>query len=185
MLGINPEKTIYDLVAAPGRARRGKLAGYMTRHSSGLDILAAPLRPEDAELVTEAKLGRLIEVARDVVRRDRPRHLAVLPRPDARNARPDRRAAARLRARRADDQERPARASQTLQLLSFPTERVRIVLNRANPKVGHEAAARSRPRSRRRSASRCPSDRPCRSPVNRGKPAVLSDAGSDFRSRAS
>ncbi len=64
MLGIEPEKTIFDFVNAPGELDPDKLAGYTTRHKSGLDILPAPLRPEDAELVTEAKLGRLIEVAR-------------------------------------------------------------------------------------------------------------------------
>ena len=65
MLGIEPDKTIYDLVTAPGELDSEKLAGYTTRHASGLDILPAPLRPEDAELVTEAKLARLLEVARE------------------------------------------------------------------------------------------------------------------------
>src|SRR5215207_10655841 len=65
MLGIEPEKTIYDLVVAPGELDSEKLAGYTTRHNCGLDILPAPLRPEDAELVTEAKLARLLEVARE------------------------------------------------------------------------------------------------------------------------
>ena len=65
MLGIEPEKTIYDLVVAPGELDTEKLAGYVTRHASGLDILPAPLRPEDAELVTEAKLAQLLEVARE------------------------------------------------------------------------------------------------------------------------
>ena len=46
-----------------------------------------------------------------VLRRDRRRHLAVLPRPDARDARPHGRAARALRARRPDAQERPARAA--------------------------------------------------------------------------
>src|SRR5439155_5702620 len=64
MLGLEPEKTIYDLVSAPGELDPEKLAGYTTRHVSGFDILPAPLRPEDAELVTEAKIGRLLEVAR-------------------------------------------------------------------------------------------------------------------------
>ena len=93
MLGIEPEKTIYDLVVAPGELDPEKLAGYTTKHTCGLDILPAPLRPEDAELVTEAKLGRLLEVARASLRRDRRRHVAVLPRADARDARPHRRAA--------------------------------------------------------------------------------------------
>ena len=61
--GTEPEKTIYDLVVAPGELDSEKLAGYITKHTSGLDILPAPLRPEDAELVTETKLARLLEVA--------------------------------------------------------------------------------------------------------------------------
>ena len=57
MLGIEPEKTIYDLVVAPGELDPEKLAGYTTRlvgprRPPGAD------RPEDAELVTEAKLAR-------------------------------------------------------------------------------------------------------------------------------
>ncbi|MFL6028948.1 MAG: CpaE family protein, partial [Gaiellaceae bacterium] len=65
MLGVEPDKTIYDLVVAPGELDTEKLLGYTTRHACGLEILPAPLRPEDAELVTEAKLGRLLEVARE------------------------------------------------------------------------------------------------------------------------
>ena len=64
MLGLEPEKTIYDLVVAPGELDSEKLAGYTTRHASGVDVLPAPLRPEDAELVTEPKVNRLLEVAR-------------------------------------------------------------------------------------------------------------------------
>ena len=63
-LGLEPEKTIYDLVVAPGELDSEKLAGYVTKHASGLDVLAAPLRPEDAELVTEGKVTSLLEVAR-------------------------------------------------------------------------------------------------------------------------
>ena len=32
MLGIEPEKTIYDLVVAPGELDSEKLAGYTTKH---------------------------------------------------------------------------------------------------------------------------------------------------------
>ncbi len=38
MLGIEPEKTIHDLVVAPGELDSEKLAGYTTRHSSGVDV---------------------------------------------------------------------------------------------------------------------------------------------------
>ena len=93
MLGIEPEKTIFDFVNAPGELDPEKLAGYTTKHKSGLDILPAPLRPEDAELVTEAKLGAPARGRAGVLRRDRRRHVAVLPRADAGDARPDGRAA--------------------------------------------------------------------------------------------
>ena len=178
MLGLHPEKTIYDLVSAPGELDPEKLAGYTTRHPSGLDILPAPLRPEDAELVTEAKLTRLLEVAResfDVIvvdtspffhgpmlatldRTDDLLLLCGLDVPTLKNVR---------------------LSLQTLELLSFPSERIQIVLNRANSKVGMkrkevEAALGLRVRHE------VPSDRAVPLAVNRGNPAVLADPKADF-----
>ncbi|MGB2875333.1 MAG: AAA family ATPase [Gaiellaceae bacterium] len=178
MLGIEPEKTIYDLVTAPGELDSEKLAGYTTRHASGLDVLPAPLRPEDAELVTEAKLARLLEVAResyDVIVVDTSPFfhgpmLATLDRtdelllvcgldvPTLKNVR---------------------LSLQTLELLSFPPDRIKLVLNRANSKVGMkpkevEAALE------REIAYEVPSDRSVPIAVNRGNPAVLSDSKAEF-----
>jgi pilus assembly protein CpaE len=178
MLGIEPEKTIQDLVTAPGELDPEKLAGYTTHHSSGLDILPAPIRPEDAELVTEAKLVRLMEVAKEsyevivvdtspffhgpmLATLDQSEDLLLvcgLEVPTIKNVR---------------------LSLQTLQLLSFPTERVRIVLNRANSNVGMkkgevEAALESKIRFE------VPSDRVVPLAVNRSNPAVLSDPKSDF-----
>jgi pilus assembly protein CpaE len=65
MLGVDPQRTMHDLVLAPGDLDTGKLAAYTTRHRSGLDVLAAPMLPEHAELVTEAKVLKLVEVARE------------------------------------------------------------------------------------------------------------------------
>jgi pilus assembly protein CpaE len=178
MLGIEPEKTIYDLVVAPGELDTEKLAGYVTRHACGLDILPAPLRPEDAELVTEAKLGQLLEVARqsyDVIvvdtspffhgpmlatldRTDELMLVCSLDVPTLKNVR---------------------LALQTLELLSFPPERIRLVLNRANSKVGMkpgevEGALDVKVRFE------VPSDRAVPIAVNRGNPAVLSDPKAEF-----
>jgi pilus assembly protein CpaE len=178
MLGIEPEKTIYDLVTAPGELDSEKLAGYTTRHASGLEVLPAPLRPEDAELVTEAKLARLLEVGResyDVIVVDTSPFfhgpmLATLDRtdelllvcgldvPTLKNVR---------------------LSLQTLELLSFPSDRIRLVLNRANSKVGMkpkevEAALE------RKIAFEVPSDRTVPLAVNRGNPAVLSDGKAEF-----
>jgi pilus assembly protein CpaE len=178
MLGIEPEKTIYDLVVAPGELDSEKLAGYTTRHSSGLDILPAPLRPEDAELVTEGKLARLLEVAResyDVIVVDTSPFfhgpmLATLDRtdelllvcgldvPTLKNVR---------------------LSLQTLELLAFPQNRIRVVLNRANSKVGMkpgevEGALEVKVRFE------LPSDGKVPLAVNRGTPLVLADDKADF-----
>jgi pilus assembly protein CpaE len=178
MLGIEPEKTIQDLVTAPGELDPEKLAGYTTRHPTGLDVLPAPIRPEDAELVTEAKLARLMEVAKEsydliVVDTSPFFHgpmLATLDQtddlllvcgldvPTIKNVR---------------------LSLQTLQLLSFPPERIRVVLNRANSNVGMkrgevEAALEAKVRFE------VPSDRAVPLAVNRSNPAVLSDPKSDF-----
>jgi pilus assembly protein CpaE len=178
MLGLEPEKTIYDLVTAPGELDSEKLAGYTTRHACGLDILPAPLRPEDAELVTEPKLARLLEVAResfDVIivdtspffhgpmlatldRTDELLLLTSLDVPTIKNVR---------------------LSLQTLELLSFPSDRIKVVLNRANSKVGMQ---RKEVESALEMGVRheVPSDRAVPLAVNRGNPAVLADGKSEF-----
>ncbi|MEX0817766.1 MAG: AAA family ATPase [Gaiellales bacterium] len=178
MLGIEPEKTIYDLVVAPGELDSEKLAGYTTRHNCGLDILPAPLRPEDAELVTEAKLARLLEVAResyDVIvvdtspffhgpmlatldRTDELLLVAGLEVPTLKNVR---------------------LSLQTLELLAFPSNRIKVVLNRANSKVGMkpgevEGALEVKVRFE------LPSDGKVPLAVNRGTPLVLADDKAEF-----
>jgi pilus assembly protein CpaE len=177
MLSVEPEKTIYDLVVAPGELDPDKLAGYTTRHATGLDILPAPVRPEDAELVTETKLARLIDVARasyDAIvvdtspffhgpmlatldRTDQLLLVSSLDVPTIKNVR---------------------LSLQTLELLSFPTKRIKVVLNRANSNVGLkrsevEAALEVKV------AYEVPSDRAVPVSVNRGSPAVISESGSE------
>ena len=178
MLGLEPEKTIYDLVVAPGELDSEKLAGYITRHPCGLDILPAPLRPEDAELVTEAKLARLLEVAResyDVIvvdtspffhgpmlatldRTDELMMLCGLDVPTLKNVR---------------------LSLQTLELLSFPTTRIRFVLNRANSKVGMSKKEVEGALDVQMTFE-VPSDRAVPISVNRGNPAVLAESSADF-----
>ena len=178
MLGIEPEKTIYDLVTAPGELDSEKLVGYVTSHTSGLDVLPAPLRPEDAELVTESKLTRLLEVAResyDVIvvdtspffhgpmlatldRTDELLMICGLDVPTLKNVR---------------------LSMQTLELLSFPAQRIRFLLNRANSKVGMkksevEGALDVKIRFE------VPSDRAVPLGVNRGQPPIVGDSSSDF-----
>lgn len=135
MLALDPQRTMHDLVLAPGELDAGKLAGYTTKHRSGLDVLAAPLLPEHAELVTEAKVMQLIEVARDaydlvvidtspffygpmlalLAPTDQLLLLCGLDVPTLKNVR---------------------LSLRTLELLGFPQSRTNVVLNRVSSTVG-------------------------------------------------
>ena len=178
VMGIEPEKTVYDLVVAPGELDYEKLAGYITKHPCGLDVLPAPLRPEDAELVTESKITRLLEVAREtydaivvdtspffhgpmLATLDRTDELLVLcglDVPTLKNVR---------------------LALQTLELLAFPTSRIRFVLNRANTKAG--LSKREVETALKVTIdTEVPSDRAVPISVNQGSPAVLGHPNCDF-----
>jgi pilus assembly protein CpaE len=178
MLGVDPERTIYDLVLDPGELDAEKLAGYTLHHRSGLDVLAAPLRPEEAEVVTETKVLRLLDVARsayDVVVVDTSPffygpmlalleptdHLLLLcglDVPTLKNVR---------------------LSLRTLELLGFAPSRTDIVLNRVAPDVGVTAvdveAALGLP-----VRFEIPNDPVVAQAVNRGTPASLLDEESDF-----
>lgn len=178
MLGLEPERTLSELALAPGELDAGKLAGYTTRHASGLTLLPAPMRPEEAELVSEHKLGEILEVARhsyDVVLVDTSPffygpmlatleptdHLLVvcgLDVPTLKNVR---------------------LSLRTLELLGFPGDRLDLVLNRVSPKLGvtraDVEAALERP-----VRFEIPNDPAVALAVNRGEPAVLGDSGSAF-----
>ena len=177
-LGIEPQKTIYDLVVAPGELDSEKLAGYVSKHRCGLDVLAAPLRPEDAELVIESKVIALLEVARasyDAIvvdtspffhgpmlatldRTDELLVLCGLDVPTLKNVR---------------------LALQTLELLSFPTSRIRYVMNRVNANVGlktREVEAGLKVKV----GWELPMDRAVQVSVNRGEPVVLAESRADF-----
>jgi pilus assembly protein CpaE len=178
VLGIEPTKTIYDLVVAPGELDSEKLAGYVSKHPCGLDILAAPLRPEDAELVVESKVTALIEVARasyDAIvvdtspffhgpmlatldRTDQLLVLCGLDVPTLKNVR---------------------LALQTLELLSFPASRIHYVMNRASANVGLKTRE-VEDGLKVKVGHELPMDRNVQVCVNRGEPAVLAEPRSEF-----
>jgi pilus assembly protein CpaE len=178
MLGVEPDKTIFDLVVAPGELDSEKLAGYTTHHPCGLEILPAPLRPEDAELVTEAKLGRLLEVAREsydaiIVDTSPFFHgpmLATLDRTDGLFL---------VCGLDVPTLKNVKLALQTLEMLSFPRDRIRIVLNRANSKVGMKPSEVEDALGMKVQVQ-IPSDRAVPISVNRGKPVVLAEENADF-----
>jgi pilus assembly protein CpaE len=178
MLGLHPDKTLRDLMLAPGALDGEKLAGFITHHELGLDILAAPLRPEDAELVTEERVLGLLDVARslyDIVVVDtspffygpmlallQPTdHLLLLcglDVPTLKNVR---------------------LSIQTLDMLRFPRSRVSLILNRVTGGVGiasdEVADALGYP-----VRLEIPNDAAVSVAVNRGIPAVVADGKSGF-----
>ncbi|HEY8030197.1 MAG TPA: AAA family ATPase [Gaiellaceae bacterium] len=178
MLGLEPAKTVYDLVVAPGELDPEKLAGYVTRHACGLDVLAAPLRPEDAELVVESKVTALLDVARasyDAIvvdtspffhgavlatldRTDQLLVLCGLDVPTLKNVR---------------------LALQTLEQLSFPSNRITYVMNRASANVGLKTRE-VEDGLHVKVAHELPLDRTVQLCVNRGEAAVLVQPRCDF-----
>jgi len=58
-LGLRPDKTIYDLARSGGSLDEEKRNAYFVRHSSGLNVLLAPTRPDQASAVT-------VDLLRDV-----------------------------------------------------------------------------------------------------------------------
>ena len=178
MLGIDPQRTMHDLVLAPGDLDAGKLAGYTTKHRSGLDILAAPMLPEHAELVTEEKVMKLIEVARgayDLVvidtspffygpmlallePTDQLLLLCGLDVPTLKNVR---------------------LSLRTLDLLGFPPARTNLVLNRVSSDVGLSKEDVQVALGIQVSFE-IPNDSVVAPAVNRGTPPALHDGDSEF-----
>ena len=58
-LGLTPQRTIHDLIKSGGSLDAEKVEAYLTRHPSGARVLMAPVRPDQAGAVT-------IEFLRDV-----------------------------------------------------------------------------------------------------------------------
>jgi pilus assembly protein CpaE len=172
MMGIEPEKTIYDLVMARREIDTDALAGYVTAHQSGVHVMPAPMRPEDAELVTEERLGHLFAVAKesyDVIVVDTPPFfhgpvLATLDRTD--------------QLLLVGTLDVPAIKNikltmQTLDLLHYPKERRHLLLNRSGSKVGLKPQEVERALEMKVEFE-VPVERDVAVSVNRGVPLALS-----------
>jgi len=135
VLGLAPDRSIFDLVASGGSLDAAKLDGFLARHQSGVRVLLAPSRPDHASAVTPDFLRELYPVLRsafDYVVVDTPPGfnpevittidaassiclIGMLDTPSLKNAK---------------------LGAETLDLMGYPPERVRIVLNRADTSVG-------------------------------------------------
>lgn len=57
---VKPKKTIYEWVKE-GYGLTDELESFMSKHSSGVDVLSAPIRPEFSEDINEQHIQQLIE----------------------------------------------------------------------------------------------------------------------------
>ncbi len=169
-LQLFPEHGIADLAARSGRLDRKSVAGAVTNHSANLDTLLAPVEPGAAETVSADMVTELLQVLKgmyDVVIVDTPPaftdqvltafdasdHLVLLTTLDI-----------------------PALKNlklslETLDLLGYSRDRFKIVLNRADAKVGL-AIEDVQKTLQLPIAAQLPSSRAVPAAINRGTPIV-------------
>ena len=178
VLGLAPRTTVVDLVGENIEVDAASLARAVTRHASGTDVLAAPARPEEEELVAVDRLGSLLRVARavyevvviDAASSFSPTTLVALDHTDTLIlvGAPDVPAVRSVRI-----------ALETIDLLELDLADVRVLMNRADADVGLDSRD-IEAMLRHEIDYMVPSDRAVPLSINRGRP-VTSD---DPRSRA-
>jgi pilus assembly protein CpaE len=134
-LGLMPETTIYDLVRSGGALDAEKLDAYLLRHPTGVRALAAPVRPDQADVVTTDFLKQVCELLRetfDFVVVDTPPGFTpeVITCVDASTD------VCVVGALDALALKNTKLGLETLRLMDYPVEQVKLVLNRADTKVG-------------------------------------------------
>jgi pilus assembly protein CpaE len=170
-LGIAPESTIADLARAGGSIDAGKLESYMATHDSGLHVLLAPTRPDQASAIGVEFLRELYSTMRrifDYVIVDTPpgftpeviasidssSHICMVGMLDSLSLK------------------NTKLGLETLELMGYERERVTLVLNRADSKVGISREDVSTIVGRKPEVL-VPSDRQIPISVNEGTPIVL------------
>jgi MinD-like ATPase involved in chromosome partitioning or flagellar assembly/CheY-like chemotaxis protein len=134
-LGLVPKRTIFDLVKSGGSLDTDKVEAYLTRHDSGVGVLMAPVRPDQASAVTIEFLRELYPVLRadhDYVIVDTPpgfspeviasidssTHVVMVGMLDSLSLK------------------NTKLGLETLELMGYKRDRIRTVLNRADTNVG-------------------------------------------------
>jgi pilus assembly protein CpaE len=134
-LGLQPERTIYDLATSPGVLDAEKVDGYLAAHASGARVLLAPSRPDQAGMITVEFLKAVYAVLTetfDHVVVDTPPGFTpeVIATIDAASS------ICMIGMLDAPSLKNTKLGLETLELMEYPLDRVRIVLNRADTNVG-------------------------------------------------
>jgi pilus assembly protein CpaE len=172
MLHLFPSHTIYDAAQNPGLDALS-LKSFLTRHDSGIWALVAPTEPTVADTINPGTIGNILKLLRsafDYVVIDTPPAfsepvlaafdesdwlvmLATLDVPSIKNLR---------------------LTLQTMELLHFPKTRMRVVVNRADSKVGLRLPDVEKLLSSPVDAT-IPSSRSVPLSVNKGSPIMLEE----------
>ena len=186
-LGLAPDRTIYDLVKAGGSMDGDKMDAYLATHSSGMQVLMAPTRPDHAGVIRTEFLRDVYATLRsthDYVIVDTPpgftpeviasidssSHVCMVGMLDSLSLK------------------NTKLGLDTLELMGYSSDRTRIVLNRADSRVGITPEDVLAVVGRTPDVL-VPSDRDIPRSVNEGTPIVLSKqrsaAADAFRQLAS
>jgi pilus assembly protein CpaE len=172
MLHLFPSHTIYDAAQSPGQDAL-TLKSFLTRHDSGVWTLVAPTEPTVADTINPGAIGSILKLLRsafDYVVIDTPPAfsepvlgafdesdwlvmLATLDVPSIKNLK---------------------LTLQTMELLHFPKHRIRVVVNRADSKVGLRLPDVEKLLSSSVDAT-IPSSRSVPLSVNKGSPIMLEE----------
>jgi pilus assembly protein CpaE len=134
-MGLRPDTTIYDLVRAGGSLDEEKLGDFLTTHHSGVEVLMAPSRPDHAAVVSVEFLREVYGVLRrmvDFVIIDTPPGFTpeVIATIDSASA------ICMVGMLDALSLKNTKLGLETLALMGFPHDRIKLVLNRARTRVG-------------------------------------------------
>jgi pilus assembly protein CpaE len=170
-LGLAPERTIYDLAKSGGSLDAEKIDGYLMTHSSGVRLLAAPTRPDHASTVTVDFLRDVYALLRstfDFVLVDTPPGFTpeVIASIDSSTQ------ICMIGMLDSLSLKNTKLGLETLDLMGYDRGRIKLVLNRADSRVG---ITREDVRAivGREPDAVVPSDRDVARAVNEGNPMVL------------
>jgi len=170
-LGLSPERTIYDLICSGGSLDAQKVEDFLAVHPSGARALLAPARPDQAGTVTPDFLRDVYAVLREVndfVIIDTPPSFT----PEVIAAVDSSTEICMVAMLDSLSLKNSKLGLETLERMDFDTDKIRLVLNRAdsNVGIGHDDVAAivgAEP------DVLVPSDRNVTRSINRGEPIVI------------
>jgi pilus assembly protein CpaE len=185
-LGLSPDKTIYDLAKSGGSIDIEKLEAYLTPHSSGLRVLLAPTRPDQASFISVDLLREIYTLFRSnydyvvvdcppgftpevIASIDSSTHICIVAMLDSLSLK------------------NTKLGLETLELMGYDPSRISMLLNRADSRIGitHEEVADI---VGREPEALVPSDREIPKSLTDGTPIVMaaerSEAAKAFKGLA-